>query len=803
MYTIRRTVNSNLPRAVHLRRRRGPRYHAFQGFLLLYNAREHAVRISGAILLVAAFAASAWGQTVFVEAESFAEPGGWVVDQQSMDQMGSPYLLAHGLGEPVGDAATGVPFPEPGGYRVWVRTRDWVASFGASGAPGRFRVLVDGVPLDTVFGTEGAAWHWQDGGTVEIAGTTVRLALRDLTGFEGRCDALLFTKDSAFVPPDDGEALQAFRRERLVLPERPEDAGRFDLVVVGGGVAGTCAAVSAARLGLNVALVQDRPVLGGNNSSEVRVHLQGKTNLPPYPALGNLVRELDSGMSGNARPPENYDDAKKLGVATAEPKLALFLNMHAYRTEMAGDNIAAVLAKDTRTGQEWRFPARWFADCTGDGTVGFLAGAEYRMGRESRAETGEALAPEQPDAMTMGSSVMWYSAETEAPSPFPECPLAEAFTEDTAQKVTTGNWNWETGMNQNQVTEIEQIRDHALRVIYGNWAFLKNHSADKEQYANRKLDWVAYVAGKRESRRLLGDVVLQQQDIEFRREFEDACVTTTWTIDLHYPEPKNAEQFPGREFRSIAEQKEIVPYPIPYRCLYSRNIENLFMAGRNISVTHVALGTIRVMRTGGMMGEVVGMAASLCRKHDTTPRGVYAHHLRELQALMLAGVGQPPREAALQPPPWRDAAGPNLALAASVAVSSTLDPAQYPPAHIHDGVIDLDNSSSRWCSAREGIPHTVDFRWDTPQTISAVRIVSGWRTGPFDIQGCVEAFALQVLEDGVWRDIPGTAMTNNTRHDWHARFDPVTADRVRLEIRGAEGDLARIFEVELFNLPDN
>jgi len=233
-------------------------------------------------------------------------------------------------------------------------------------------------------------------------------------------------------------------------------------------------------------------------------------------------------------------------------------------------------------------------------------------------------------------------------------------------------------MNQNQVTEIEQIRDHALRVIYGNWAFLKNHSADKEQYANRKLDWVAYVAGKRESRRLLGDVVLQQQDIEFRREFEDACVTTTWTIDLHYPEPKNAEQFPGREFRSIAEQKEIVPYPIPYRCLYSRNIENLFMAGRNISVTHVALGTIRVMRTGGMMGEVVGMAASLCRKHDTTPRGVYAHHLRELQALMLAGVGQPPREAALQPPPWRDAAGPNLALAASVAVSSTLDPAQYP-----------------------------------------------------------------------------------------------------------------------------
>ena len=166
------------------------------------------------------------------------------------------------------------------------------------------------------------------------------------------------------------------------------------------------------------------------------------------------MRELDSGMSGNARPPENYDDAKKLGVATAEPKLALFLNMHAYRTEMAGDNIAAVLAKDTRTGQEWRFPARWFADCTGDGTVGFLAGAEYRMGRESRAETGEALAPEQPDAMTMGSSVMWYSAETGAVA-VPECRgRKRSPNRRRRSRRATG---LETGMNQNQVTEIEQI----------------------------------------------------------------------------------------------------------------------------------------------------------------------------------------------------------------------------------------------------------------------------------------------------------------------------------------------------------
>ncbi len=759
------------------------------------------MRISLAILLAASFALSAAGQTVLVEAESFEHLGGWVVDQQAMDHMGSPYVLAHGMGAPVEDGTTTVTFPETGAYRVWVRTRDWVAPFGAPGAPGRFQVLVNGEPLEAEFGTEGAAWHWQDGGTVELDSPAVRLTLRDLTGFEGRCDAILFTREQALVPPDEGEALLDLRHGLLGLPDAPPDAGTFDFVVVGGGMAGTCAAIAAARLGLDVALVQDRPVLGGNNSSEVRVHLQGKTNLPPYPELGNLVRELDSGMQGNAQPPENYNDAKKLRVAGAEDNLSLFLNMHVYRAEMNGNAIAAVIAKNTRTGEDLRFPARWFADCTGDGTLGFLAGADYRMGRESRAETGEELAPDVPDAMTMGSSVQWYSVETEHPAPFPECPWAEPFTEETAQKVKMGEWDWETGMNRNQITEIEYIRDHALRIIYGNWAFLKNHSADKADYANRRLEWVAYVAGKRESRRLLGDVVLQQQDIDYRREFEDASVTTTWTIDLHYPEPTNSEQFPGREFRSIAEHKRIVPYPIPYRCLYSRNIENLFMAGRNISVTHVALGTIRVMRTGGMMGEVIGMAASLCKKHGTTPRGVYAHHLEDLQVLMQQGVGEPPREIALEPPSWRETAGPNLARSATITVSSVLDPAQYPPENINDGIIDLDNANSRWCSAREGIPHTVDFQWDTPQTISAARIVSGWRTGPHDIQGQAQAFAVQTLKNGDWQDIPGTVQTHNTAHDWHARFEPVTADRLRLEVRAASGDIARIFEVELFNPP--
>src|SRR4030042_2347278 len=196
-------------------------------------------------------------------------------------------------------------------------------------------------------------------------------------------------------------------------------------------------------------------------------------------------------------------------------------------------------------------------------------------------------------------------------------------------------------MNRDQISEFESVRDPALRAVYGNWAFLKNSSRDGAKYADLRLEWVAYVAGKRESRRLLGDVILQQQDIQRGKRFPDSFVTTTWSIDLHYPDPKNSQYFPGEEFRSIAKYARIKPYPIPYRCLYSCNIGNLMMAGRCISVTHVAVGPVRVMRTGGMMGELIGMAASLCKKHNATPRDVYEKHLAQLKRLARNGVGKP------------------------------------------------------------------------------------------------------------------------------------------------------------------
>jgi len=579
-------------------------------------------------------------QTVFIEAESFANRGGWVIDQQFMDQMGSPFLLAHGLGQPVGDAATAISFRALGTYRVWVRTRDWVAPWKAPGAPGRFQLIIDDEPLSTLFGTEGAEWHWQNGGLVEITKNQVVLKLHDLTGFDGRCDAIIFSADMNFVPPNKSESIAAFRRRSLGLSDVPQSAGNFDLVVVGGGIAGTCTAISAARLGMQVALIQNRPVLGGNNSSEVRVHLNGEVNQPPYPALGGVVNELDTGLRGNAQPAEHYDDQRKLKVVQAEENIHLFLNMNAFEVEKQGDRIVAVVAQHIQKGTQLRFTAPLFADCTGDGTLGFLAGADFRMGRESKEQTGESLAPDTTDKMTMGASVQWYSTASGKPVSFPDCPWALQFNEQSCHYLIRGDWDWETGMNRDQITEFESIRDHALRAVYGNWAYLKNNSRDRVKYADRQLEWVAYIAGKRESRRLLGDVILQQQDIQRRKRFPDSFVTTTWSIDLHYPDPKNSKYFPGEEFRSIAKFNQIKPYPIPYRSLYSRNIGNLMMAGRCISVTHVALGTVRVMRTGGMMGELIGMAASLCKKHNTTPRGVYDNHLAELKRLARNGVGK-------------------------------------------------------------------------------------------------------------------------------------------------------------------
>lgn len=578
-------------------------------------------------------------ETILVEATQFDRIGGWVIDHQFMDQMHAPFLLAHGFGNPVEDATTVIEVLNSGEYHVWVRTRNWTATWNDTDieTPGRFKLLIDGTAIDTTFGTEKAKWHWQYGGSLHIEKGAHKLSLHDLTGFDGRCDSIVFSKNQDIVLPDTKPEFEEFRNR--YKGEAPLEEHHFDFVVVGGGVAGICASVAAARQGLKVALIHNRRILGGNNSSEVRVQLGGKVNLPPYEAIGNVVNEIDHKTNRNARPAEEYRDDLKKNIIENEKNITAFLDTHVTDVEVGGAKIQSVIGLEIRTGVKHKIRAPLFSDCSGDANLGFLAGADFRIGRESSAETGESLAPEEEDQMTLGTSVMWYSEESDYPESFPETPWALQFTEDTCQKAKKGDWDWETGMGRNHIDDFEYIRDYALMAVYGNWSFLKNHSSLQDEYKNRRLEWVAYIGGKRESRRLMGDVIIHQQDIDSKRIFPDGCVTTSWSIDLH--QPKHIEGFDLEPFRARAKKARIEPFTIPFRALYSRNIENMFMAGRNISVTHVALGTVRVMKTTGMMGEVVGLAADLCTRKKTLPKEIVKDHLNELKTILEAGV--PPK----------------------------------------------------------------------------------------------------------------------------------------------------------------
>jgi len=620
---------------------------------------------STALALLASARASASssenkGEFLFLEAEAFEERGGWELDQQSMDQMGSPYLLAHGLGIPVKDAITHAQFPSAGSYRIWVRTRDWVAPWNAPGAPGKFQVLIDGKPVGETFGTKGAEWHWHDGGIVTVTDKAT-IALHDLTGFAGRCEAILFCKDAAFQPTNDIQALDRFRRHLLGLPEKPDDGGDFDLIVVGGGLAGTCAAIAAARQGLSVALVQDRPVLGGNGSSEVRVWPEGHTRKEPFPHVGDIVEEILPAPRGpgvmNGVHADAFDDEAKLKVVRAEPRIKLLLNHRAMTLASENKRIRSVVVQCIVTGRRTELRGKFFADCSGDAKVGFLAGADFEytldeplMGSTNLFSVLDTSQKEQVlkcECKDKTALTMAYEKGEHA-QPFPRCPWAldlsdkpfpgrAKFSEQGKDDLSKfeRQWYWESGFQQDQVNDIEKIRDHNFRAMYGAWDALKNVDG---LYPNHRLGWAAFIAGKRESRRLMGDVILDGKHFTEGHAFPDAAFPCSWHIDLHFPEKKYQAGFEGNEFVSDFTRGKDYKYKGiywgPYRCLYSRNIENLFMAGRDISVSKTGLGPVRVMRTCGMMGEVVGKAASICIREKTSPRGVYEKHLSRLQELL-------------------------------------------------------------------------------------------------------------------------------------------------------------------------
>ena len=565
---------------------------------------------------------------LLLEAASFKELGGWKLDTQHYQQMGGCYLLAHGMGTPVANATTKANLPKPGKWHVWVRTRDWCP--GDWESPGRFRVHVAGKPLKTEFGAENQKWHWQSGGTVEVASPgEVEVAIEDLTGFDGRFDAIYFTQESSPVLPNDNLTELAAWKDRLSGRANKEiEELNFDVVIVGGGISGCAAALAAKSQGLKVALVQDRPVFGGNASDEIRVHtigIAGKGN--------EVLKTIDTPHypNGDAKA---IDAQKKREATMAASGVDCFVHHIAIGLEKTGDKIASVEAREATTGIIRRFRAPTFIDATGDGWLGYWAGAECRYGREAKSEFdeswdkhGDLWSPEKADNRIMGTSVLWNSKKVKQASKFPEVPWAVPVAKK--HLATQGEWYWEYSSNDlNQIDDAEAIRDHVLRAIYGSFANAKKHPKN----ATVALKWVAYVGGKRESRRLMGDYIYTMRDMTERRKFPDAVVEEKRDVDSHYQVAlKGAPQ----DFLSKALFRDTGGlYYIPFRSLYSRSISNLMMAGRNFSCSHIGLCGPRVMKTCGQMGLATGYAAALCKKHGVVPKEVGKKHIRELQKII-------------------------------------------------------------------------------------------------------------------------------------------------------------------------
>ncbi len=578
----------------------------------------------------------------FIEAESFDDLGGWVIDGQSIGQMGSPYIMAHGLGEPVKDAVTTVTL-ESGRYAFYVRTRNWNAAWNDKGVAGKFKLAVDCEEFSDVLGGGKEYWHWQKAGERELSGGKHELRLADLTGFNGRCDAVYIT-DEGDVPPEEHAELERLRQS-FISPEIENTETVYDLVVAGGGVAGICTALAASRSGVKTLLLHDRGVLGGCNSSEVRVCMGGKIHVGPYEKLGNILKEIAPVMGS----PELYDgdlyeDKRKsfaFMVAESGVKCDVELFKSVIDVEVADKKISSVVALDVKSGKRIRYSAKLFADCTGDAVLARLSGCEVMYGREAKSEFNESLGADTHEQLVMGHSIRWYSAEQSRPSDFPDIDWGLDIDEENCLHVLRGDWEQESGFRRDMADDTEHIRDYGLMAIFSNWSFQKNRSVNKERYKNRKIEWASYLGGKRESYRVVGDYILTQNDIEQGIPHSDGTACLTWTIDEHFPEVENETRF-GEAFRSFAYHRGFpAPYPIPFRCLYARDIDNLFLGGRTVSCTHVGLSSLRVMRTLGMLGEVAGLAADVCKMHGCLPRDVYEKYLSDLKSKLSEGAPSP------------------------------------------------------------------------------------------------------------------------------------------------------------------
>ncbi|MEZ5353796.1 MAG: FAD-dependent oxidoreductase [Bryobacteraceae bacterium] len=585
-----------------------------------------------------------------------------------------------------------------------------------------------------------------------------------------------------------------------------------DLLVAGGGLAGVCAAISAARHGAKVILVQDRSRLGGNSSSEVKMHVVGANTHKSRPGWreGGLLEELrlDDAVNNPQWCWEMWD-LLLYDKVVSEPNITLLLDSTLFAARTRGGAketaIEEVMVRCDKSEHVYRIKAKLFVDATGDSRLGLETGAEMRSGRESRAELGESLAPLAADGETLGSSILFTSKLHRKKMPFRPPSWARKVTAETLKFRKINNWDYgywwiEWGGDRDIIRDNELIRFELLSIVMGVWDYIKNSGQHPEAdyYA---LDWVGMMPGKRGSRRMVGDHLLTQQDL-LGGSFEDTIAMGGWPMDDHPP-----GGFDRADLPPTVQIKTPEVFPIPYRSLYSRNVSNLMMAGRNISCSHVAFTSTRVMATCAVVGQATGTAAALCIEKKIKPRALYQDKtlLARLQQTLLRDDQSMPGITNNDP----------LDLGRGAKVTASVERDDAPAVNLLDGQVrDIPKGQKHhWAAKVAGDGVWVEFRWPSAQKLREVRITfdSGFHreltlsSNPTIQHGIlrqaqpetVRDYAVEASVGGGWKELARVA-GNHQRLRAH-RFDAVETDRIRLRITATNGDeYARVFEVRCY-----
>lgn len=638
-----------------------------------------------------------------------------------------------------------------------------------------------------------------------------KLVITDLSGFYGRCDALILTKDPGYEPPNE---LQACKNERNRLTgayTNETTVGDFDVIVVGAGVAGCNAAIASARTGAKTALVQDRPMLGGNNSLELGVIVSGSS-------FAGHRNSRESGLNeeiGRIRA-FNFHGKWSQGAeiaAAAETNLTIFLNTHVCDVELKdGNTITAVRAFNMIDGKRTRYTADQFIDCTGDGWLGYYAGAEFMFGREARDTFGESNAPEMADNITMsgclmtGHTLSYNTDKMDSPQPYtgpewlwdltPNTPFLEA------RKIydgshTYGRWWHENVGETDDLWDPENARDELIILNLSYWNWIKNHSSLKEKAANYKLRLIPTGNAKRETRRLVGDHILTQDEVLSAKSFPDRVAVSGWSLDIHHPKGILSKDGPF-DFNTHAPLNNV-----PFRILYSKNISNLLFAGRQVSVSHVALGTVRVQGTTGVMGQAVGTAAALCIKHNTNPRDLYQSHITELQQHLLKD------DQYILNLKNEDPA--DMARRATITASSS-ESAAYHPDNVISGVARIvDDVMNMWKSDPEqSMPQSLELALSKAEKFNAVYLTFDtnmdtkshctWEHKDHErmVPECVRDYQVLYHNGSEW--VPLVEVVNNYQRRRIHRFPTVEGSKLKVVVNQTNGDpSARMYEVRIYN----